>query len=494
MFLGANSLANGIALPIGKDGASVVVRIRLASILGDEEALNGMWFTKGASGIIPCATLCSVTNKQRPQDVSDQIRSLNDLDDSIVDISCPDLHRCTPRSDEDVWKLCDILARCPQGELDEREHSTGLKFHPDTLLYCIPLRQFVLPSTHTTGDPMHILFSNGLLCGEIMLAMHYMKDTIGAYFANVRTFYESEGWTPGKKHKNTPMTSFSQAREKSSDQTLKCGSSEIMSDYPLLRAFILRVYGGAPREEPIQSLLCLFLVCDEIRTLLLGMTGAQAKRRATRLRDLVRQYLVAFKKAWGPSKFRFKHHQLLHVADWIIRLGIMLSCFVLERKHISAKRAIQSQNKHDKMCRFGLNGMLLSQLALLENPGWLNCLEQPVPYPEIATSLGARSASISRSMRFNCARAACNDVLFLDYARSYLVMVVGCVSFVTSIIYPVEEFGLIVRIGKRLSANDHNGSVWQVDDEPSFYRLSDEPFVHAAFYKRVSADRIEVLH
>ena len=59
MFLGGNGLADsGVALSIGANGETVVVRMRLGTMLGDEDALNSMFFIKGASGACPCGTLC----------------------------------------------------------------------------------------------------------------------------------------------------------------------------------------------------------------------------------------------------------------------------------------------------------------------------------------------------------------------------------------------------------------------------------------------------
>jgi hypothetical protein len=492
MFLGARSVADGIELPIGRGSAIVRVRVRLCAIIGDEEALNAMLFTKGASGIVPDATLCGVVNKPRVQDVDNNVISLSDVDDSIVDISCPDLDRCGLRSNEDVWALCDDLINYQGKELAEVEHSTGLKRHTETLLYDVPLRAHVHPS-HTTGDPMHILFSNGLLSAEVMHFMKYMKSSIGAYFPDVRAFYAEGRWMSKTSH--NPLSAISEEKEKHSDETLKCGASELLVIYPLIRAFVFAVYGFGSSEPPVQSLLLLCLICDEVRTLLVGMSGALAEEAAVRLRGLVSRYLIAFSKAYGSGKCRFKHHQLLHIPESIMRLQRMLACFVLERKHLLAKASMEPHKRLKTMSKGGLNGMLNAQVRLLECPGWLNRLEHPSPYPEFATSLGAHSASLSRGMHWNCASAHCNDVLFLNYERTYLVLVVACVSFVPASYKSSVHFGLIVRCGERIcsKAND-TASVWRVGVDASLYRLVDEPFVHASFFRHVSVDTIEVLH
>ena len=72
-----------------------------------------------------------------------------------------------------------------------------------------------------------------------------------------------------------------------------------------------------------------------------GMAGALAEQAAIRLRDLVKSYMAAFEEAYGKNKFRFKHHQLLHLPDQIYARKRLLICFVLERKHYLAKVALQ---------------------------------------------------------------------------------------------------------------------------------------------------------
>jgi len=153
MFLGSKGLADsGVALPIGADGATLVVRMRLCAILGDEDAINGMFFTKGASGICPCGTLCGVTNKQRAQDVANGVVSAPMLDEDIVDISCNDLSRCCLRSDEDVWALCDDLATCPKQDLDERQHRDSVVRHSASPICATSIHYAWGRNAHTCGQ------------------------------------------------------------------------------------------------------------------------------------------------------------------------------------------------------------------------------------------------------------------------------------------------------------------------------------------------------
>jgi hypothetical protein len=137
IFIEDEASTKGFSLQLIPDQPPRAVKIHMAAILGDEEALNAMNHTKGASGIMPCL-LCSITNKPCATDRDNNLLSMTDRDPSIPDISCTDLARCGVRSDADIWQFCDELELCPRGQLKEKEHTTGLKLHLETLLFYKP--------------------------------------------------------------------------------------------------------------------------------------------------------------------------------------------------------------------------------------------------------------------------------------------------------------------------------------------------------------------
>ena len=201
-FLGEKSVAiAGVDIPPTRSGEVIwTVKIFFAAIIGDEEALNAMWFSKGASGMVPCIS-CHAVNKPLKKDNDRGIKPLSERDAAIVDISCPDISLVGLRSDEDIWKMCDELEEASGNPnkkiLKDLEHVTGIKFDLDTLLYDKELRRFVGPASSVTSDPLHILFSNGLLGAEIMLFMDFLKKKyphgpqgIDNYFNELRSFAE----------------------------------------------------------------------------------------------------------------------------------------------------------------------------------------------------------------------------------------------------------------------------------------------------------------
>ena len=57
MFIEDKIATDGVSLILDRELPPMNVKISLCSILGDEDALNDMFFTLGASGICPCGVL-----------------------------------------------------------------------------------------------------------------------------------------------------------------------------------------------------------------------------------------------------------------------------------------------------------------------------------------------------------------------------------------------------------------------------------------------------
>ena len=403
-------------LTIGE--VALKVRIVLKGIIGDEEALNMMFFSKGAGGICPCGVQCSIVNKQCRTDVDAGVQALSQIDPDIPDLSCPDLSVCGCRSANDIWGFCSALeaVRDDKEELKAMEHVLGLKYDRDTLLYAPDLRSVLDPPQQWLNDPLHIIFSNGLMGQEVALVTRSMKSHVNCFFPEIRRFCQEKGYKTNV---------FSEVRERNMTEVIKTGASELMSAYGYLRDFVHEVYGRNPQEPFAVSFLRLCRVADIIRLLLRG--APKPEKLAEALAEASSEYLRAFAAAHGVEAMRYKHHQLLHLSKDVIYLGLMLSCWVLERKHISAKAAIQNMKGILGIEKTGLARMLCYQEKLLQDPCWVDELMEPVnPFPQAAEGLGAWQVHVSAGMRWRGVVIKSQDIFFLDAELSYLVLVVGC--------------------------------------------------------------------
>jgi hypothetical protein len=485
IFVTDRAETDGFPLQLVKDGPHTVVRFRLSMIVGDEESLNQMFHTKGASGIAPCALLCCVTNKQVSSDRDRGISSLSDQDPLIPDISCSQLSECGLKSDADVWKTCDDLNNCPRANLAELEHITGFKLLRSTLLFCPLLRPFLRPARIIFNDAMHVIFSNGILGYEMSLCLHEMKRNVSVYFQDIRAFMAEKSFKPA-------LSLFSEVREKSCNETLKGGASEFLLGYVMFRAFIIEVFGARPTEPYIQSILLLCEICDHIRSLLHWPSPSQVRSHAASLRSLVAKHLQAFTALYGRDALKFKHHQLLHLPEMLLMHGVMVACWVLERKHILAKQSIQNCKNLLGVEKTGLSRMLNSQLQSLQAPGWATVLIPPMnDFPEMAPGMSAHSVQISSRMQLRGLELSNRDVIFMDAGRTYVSVIVGCLRFDAT--DGDISYGLLVKVCN-CSTRGQFASTWEVEPAVSVYRLRDEYIFKPAFWRYMNSDRLELLH
>ena len=200
-----------------------IVCIKMHAILGDEEALNAMLHTKGASGTVPCATLCSVVNKQNSSDAELGFLSLAARSPLIQDISCSDINRIGLRSNEDVWSMCDSLRTLSGDHLKLRQQTTGFTYHKDALLFDMELRRHVLPASMTTVDPMHVTFSNGVMSSEVMKMMTAVKVRHGKYLKDLREYLQEKAWqVPWRGRRYLSLVDLvNEHREQASGEMLK---------------------------------------------------------------------------------------------------------------------------------------------------------------------------------------------------------------------------------------------------------------------------------
>ena len=64
------------------------------------------------------------------------------------------------------------------------------------------------------------------------------------------------------------------------------------------------------------------------------------------LHNAIVAQLVLHQACYNLSLWKPKHHYAMHIARCMVLQGILLSCFVMERKHRVAKRFMQLYSRH----------------------------------------------------------------------------------------------------------------------------------------------------
>ena len=335
---------------------------------------------------------------------------------------------------------------------------------------------------------MHVVFSNGIFGGEVMLFSSFSSSLGVSLLSDIRVHIDEGHWHNSKKL----MDCFSAVREASSGATLKAGASELLVGYPMLRHFIRRVFGTDAKEPEVTSMMLLCDICDQIRLLLKVTSKVEVEIIARHLEVLSKAYLKAFVVAYGKDAVRFKHHQLLHIARQIIRNKLMLSAWVVERKHQDAKLALGHLKNLRGIESKALLRMLNIQASRLQTPQWHSHLVPPTrAFPELALWFGAAEALISKEMKWEGIQIAHSDVLHLDAALNEMLVVVACCHWQLS----SDRFGLFCRRCKKLSGDLYEG-IWEVDPSIGFHELDsdDDIIIKATTVRYLPGSRIEVIY
>lgn len=465
-------VSEGVRLAI--DGTVYLVRVRFGNLLGDEEALSAMWPTKGASGILPCGVGCHVTNKAPPTDTSRGIAPLAARDDGLAGLTCADLGKLGLKTNRDVWSICDMLSATRKEDLASLEHETGLRYEPEGVLFDRSLRDHIHPATSNTYDVMHICWSGGIVPQEMALCMATLRDEVHAYFGDLRDFLTQEGW---------PISEcFKEQRVGAMTNSVRGGATEIMEAYPLMRRFIISLYGAEPCAPHVVSFLLLGKVLDAL------VSWQRHVPSTADLQELVSCYLQAFEIAYDPSHARPKHHMLLHLPLQIARDGLLLSCFALERKHLDTKASVTHSKSKQSIEETALSRCLNHQVRKLKAPGWATHLVGPTrPFPELAEPLGATHVHISGGMRWRGVTIKSQAVGFLDANHSVLVLVVGCLQ--------IDQRWALLGRRAALQRMEEYWSTWRVEEQVGHIALDDARcFLPTAHHRFLPGGLIEVLH
>ena len=207
------NLASGFPL------ACVAMRLVFCSfgfIIADEDALRQIWSAKGASGTFPCMecwNVCGVGPKSL----------VTDNQGVLVAISCTDFSKFRRKTNAGVWQQVDELAAVaaaagPAARLIALEKKYGLNHNPHGLLLNVTLRNIVKPVDHTTHDPTHCYYSNGIGTLEINKMLKPLL-ALGVAFVDIQAYLSV--WLLPKSQRNfgKPPEWFSKSRTAKWDKT-----------------------------------------------------------------------------------------------------------------------------------------------------------------------------------------------------------------------------------------------------------------------------------
>ena len=252
----------------------------------------------------------------------------------------------------------------------ELQQALGITHHPRALLLDRSLDVLLSPVKVYMHDWMHALYVDGVVNLHVYLLF---EAFIGKGLKNVyETFsdYAAKWKWPGRLHGNHLAEIFSAARRKSHRDAshIKCQASDLLSLTPVLAHFVQTVL--LPCH--VCDAECLsFLALADIVEIILSTSRNQV--RPEMLLARVHRFLQNFVDAFGYNAQTPKFHWLLHLPECLLRFGLLLNCFVLERKHRTAKRyATDITNTSKNPSKSLLAEVLCHQFGMLLDPQAFN--------------------------------------------------------------------------------------------------------------------------
>lgn len=319
-FLPGQDLSIGLPLEF-EGGARKVMVATCGYVLGDEQALKHIYENKGSAGKMPCLFCRNLVNRRyAPQPLG-----------NLVLHTELDARKFAKHTDQSIWKIIDILPRrqaeMNKGEFKEYQSNVGFNCAPFGVLRDVSLRSKLKPISATCFDPMHVYLVGGLFHTEMTellaaLAMHGINQ------ARVHSFIEKWTWPAATRDRGVSGKGL---LAKKFEGDFKSSASEALSLYPVMREFVAQI-PNHHLKAACNSFKSIALVLDNLRLASAGHISGED------LHASIVHHLEAFKLAYGDEKWVPKCHYALHLADQLKTHGLLLTCFVHERRHKEAKR------------------------------------------------------------------------------------------------------------------------------------------------------------
>ena len=270
------------------------------------------------------------------------------VDSSILDVDGSRLLRCNvikldelvPSTDAELRSRYRYLVRVAptipsEAAFSELQQALGLTYGKRSILADPTLDNLISPTSAYVHDWMHALFVDGVvnLCMFLVFETFIVLGFKGVYesFAGFLSHWKY----PGRLHGDRLSEIFSSERRDKhrAAKHIKCQASDLLSICSVLGLYINAVLLPlAINDGACHTMSRLLYVVDLI------VSSARLDLPPATLLAAIHKFLEAFVGSFGNKYLTPKCHWLLHLPETLSRLGMLMNCFCLERKHKWAKR------------------------------------------------------------------------------------------------------------------------------------------------------------
>ena len=308
-----------------RDEPSMLFFSDLKILIADEVALKQSLESKGAAGKLFC---CRCSNAVAKGSFDSMSRT-----EGLVRGTSTDFDQFRLHTNATVQRIVNHLSEqhnvLNQVEFARLETALGWNWRPGGLLTSESYGHQIPESV--MFDWFHIFLVHGVANREFGLLSASLRDS-GIPDGRLDNFISSFTW-PKQFGGSRPQNIF--AKRDTKGEPLKCSASELLSAYPIIRAFLVNfVWEQVPAARRACSCsLKLCAVLDLLMTLNRGGSVGPSE-----LHTAIKEYLDCFLQTHGDEFWVPKCHMSLHLGEFLERFGCLLSCFCHERKHRLVKR------------------------------------------------------------------------------------------------------------------------------------------------------------
>lgn len=437
LLLGAKGFASvGVVLPI--HAQSVLVFAKLSNLLSDGEGLQIALDWKGAGSWKPCLRHFNVTKKE----------SGFEDDTSFVDITCHSLasmHAFTVQGLEDAADLVrDAHGRWQRNALTKRmyeniEMANGLNYNPYGLLWDLTLRPHVRVADIITFDWVHSALQDGSLAIDMFLFIDACVRKLGTRWEDLELYMHTRWEFPHMlQHRGRALHRiFSEWRTSENNNKMRATAGELLGVYTLVRhwAFEFAQHDAVKAEFESFRLACA--VVDVIMMAKCCKSPARVRAISQKLKVLVERHMQAHKAAHGDDRIKPKHHWMFDLILQLLRDGLVLDAFVVERNHLGVKACAQHCKYLPSFERTVLRGSILNQRRELKELVHNGLVGTRVPFPGVA------GADMSDSLISRGMTVCVDDIVFSSANDPGVIVACACESDVLLLVVqcmePVKE-------------------------------------------------------
>lgn len=256
-------------------------------------------------------------------------------------------------------------------------------------------------------------------------------------YSTLQTLVDADWSWPQSQQNKKLKDLFSSGRERASEGKFKAAASELLQAFPLIRYFAEHVV--QPTGELNNEVASLLAVCSVVD---LVLAAKRQQCRAEQLQLALKTHLESHILAYGEEHLVPKHHFSLHHPSQLVRDGVLLDCFVHERKHQVLKHC-GGQVKNTRVFERSVTGrVLLEQRRQLRGLLIEDALVgHQCSAPDVAKQLGVDSATVGKCIQYRGVHFSVGDVVLFGGACGGIVN--GCAESIGSLYLIVDQLQLV---------------------------------------------------